>query len=93
MPAITLVKEPPKGLQWKVEVDGRNYETEEEIFDILRNISRGDVNYFKTNFQDERRRITHAPLRKKHFKDGYWMYTFWFTKKRDAALFRLMTWK
>ena len=79
----------PKKLHWKIEVDGRGFENEEAIFDLVKNVARGKVLYNKTNFGDTGRTYV-ASSRKKHFSDGYWVYSFWFSRKTDAALFKLM---
>jgi len=87
---IQYTVEPPKNIHWKIEVDGRNFETEEEIFNLVKNITRGTVYYSKTNFGETKARIAIHPSRKKNFNDGYWVYSFWFPRKKDAALFKLM---
>lgn len=91
MGTLSLVKEPPKGLHWKVQVDGRNVESEEELLERVRSGSRGKAFYFKTNFRDTsiRGMARISSSRKKHFTDGYWVYTFWFVRKSDAAIFKL----
>ena len=91
MGTLTLVKEPPKGRHWKVEVDGRTVEDENELLDWVRNQSRGKAYYFRTNFRDKTGHAYSRPVRQKHFKDGYWMYTFWFVRQNDAALMKLLT--
>lgn len=85
---LQYVTDPPKKLHWKIEVDSRNFESEEEIFNLVKDISRGTVYYNRTNFLDGHGGI--VPSRKKHFDDGYWIYSFWFSRKKDAALFKLM---
>jgi hypothetical protein len=83
---LILVKEAPKGLHWKLEVDGREFEDEESLLDSVRSMIRGKVYFYRTNFG----KSYFAPSRKKHFKDGYWVYTFWFARKADAALAKLV---
>jgi hypothetical protein len=91
MGTLVSVIEPPKGLHWKVQVDGRDFDSEEEIMEAARNVLRGKACFMKTNFRDPKKGAKYAPSRQKHFKDGYWVYTFWFTRMRDAALFKLMS--
>jgi len=82
--------DPPKKLHWKIEVDSRNFDSEEAIFDLVKDITRGTVYYNRTNFGETKTRISVHPSRKKNFNDGYWVYSFWFPRKKDAALFKLM---
>jgi hypothetical protein len=88
MGKLTSTNAPPRGLYWKIEVDGRTLDSEEEFFDSIRNMAKGDAMYMKTNFRDKIGR-NYYPVRQRNFKDGYWMYTIWFKRKTDAALFRL----
>ena len=48
---------------------------------------KGTLWWRKTQFRDPHTGYTIVNIRKKHFSDGYWVYTFWFSKKSDAALF------
>lgn len=50
---------------------------------------RGTLWWSKTQFRDPAlRQMAHCHnSRKKHFKDGYLVYRFWFSRKPDAALF------
>jgi len=89
MPTLALVKGPPKGRHWKVEVDGRNFETEAELLESVRTNSRGNVVYMKTNFKDPKN-YRHYPSRQRNFRDGYFVYTFWFVRMQDAAMMKLM---
>jgi hypothetical protein len=52
---------------------------------------RGIVWWSRTQFRDPATsRMAVCPdSRQKHFKDGYWVHRFWFSRKRDAALFIL----
>jgi hypothetical protein len=88
MGKLILVHEPPKGRHWKVEVDGRNVEDEAELFDLVRGIVRAKSYYYRTNFGGKN--FSYARSRQRHFRDGYWVYTFWFTRMAEAALFKLM---
>lgn len=92
MGTLVFVKEPPKGFHWKIEIDGRKFDTEDELLQFARTVLRGNASWTKTNFsgRGSARGGIHSS-RKKHFTDGYWMYTFWFTRKADAALFKLMS--
>ena len=86
---LSLVQCAPKKLHWKVEIDGRDSESEEELLDFVRANSRGAVYWMKTNFSDTGK--THAcASRKRNFRDGYNVYTFWFARKADAALVKIM---
>jgi len=63
-----------------------------EVFEWFKNNIRGTIWWSKTQFYDaslapNTRR--HYSSRQKHFKDGYWMYYFYFALKADAAKFIL----
>jgi hypothetical protein len=85
---LVSVNIPPKGLHWKVEVDGRTIEDESELLDSVRATAKKPAYFMRTNFRAKNSR-SHERVRKKHFTDGYYMYTFWFERKADAALFKL----
>ena len=88
---IQYTNDPPKKLHWKIEVDGRNFSSEEEILDVVRNVvGQGTVFYNRINF-GERGKTLVSSCKKKNFTDGYWVYCFWFPRKKDAALFKLLT--
>jgi hypothetical protein len=91
MSSVTFTKTPPKGRFWKVEVDGRKFETEEELIDSVRTNSRGNVFFSKTKFKDAKGSRQHYPSRQRNFSDGYFQYTFWFARMQDAAMFKLLS--
>ncbi len=88
MAHLARVNSPPKGLYWKIEVDGRNIEDEASLLQYVRELITSNAFYYKTNFKDKGHR--HASFRQKNFTDGYWVFTFWFKKQTDAALMKLM---
>ena len=88
---LVLIHSPPRKRLWKIEIDGRKFETEDEIISQIRMVLKGNAWYMKTQFRDPKTRTGWcAPSRQKHFADGYWVYTVWFDKKNDAALFKLI---
>lgn len=89
MGKLTLTKEPPRGLYWKIEVDGRTINSEEEFLESIRSGAKGNAIYARTNFRDSKGGRHYYPSRQRNFTDGYWVYTIWFKRKADAALFRL----
>jgi hypothetical protein len=51
---------------------------------------KGNVWWEKTQFRDfTNGRTPTCHNRKRHFNDGYWVYNFWFSRKADAALFKI----
>ena len=88
MGTLVLVQTPPQKLLWKVVVDGRNIDSEQELLDWIRNSCSGACHYTVTRFADHTvKRVVHN--RTKNFTGGYLQYAFWFAKKGDAALCRM----
>ena len=86
---ITKVPERPKSRVWEIQIDGRKFEDEDQLFARITPMVRGQAYYMKTQFADQTvRRISHN--RQKNFKGGYFMYTFWFKSEKDAAIVKLM---
>lgn len=76
-------------MNWKVDVDGRNIESEDELLEWVRTTSKGDAYYTRTDFKRPGSYLQGKWGHQKKWPDTYWWYTFWFTRKADAALFKL----
>lgn len=59
----------------------------EDIMEWARQNVKGTLWWRQTRFRDPRTGHYTANIRQKHFNDGYLVYTFWFSRKSDAALF------
>ena len=88
MTTLCMVKSPPPRLHFRVDIDGRGSDSEEELLDFVRANSRGAVYWMKTNFSEGRAR--NGGSRRRKWRDGYFVYTFWFARKADAALVKIM---
>ena len=90
MGKLAFVQTAPKSRTWKIEIDGRTVEDEQEMLDWVRNSCKGHVSYYRTDFQMPKA-VTQAKWGQqlKFRRNGYWVYTFWFEKKKDATLFKL----
>lgn len=92
--SLTRVMKPPKRFAARVDVDARSVEGG---FDTLRewveaSLS-GHVWWTGVQYRDPKMMLQRVySTRQLHFKDGYWVWTFWFQKAKDAILFKL-TWE
>ena len=61
----------------------------EKVMEWLGDCTKGTVWWTKTNFRSPGPAPCFVNNRKRNFHDGYWLYSFWFSHKADAAMFRL----
>lgn len=86
---LTRVNIRPKQPTWEVEIDGRKYETEDELLEKVQKMVRRKVFYRRTEFGSMAGKV--YPARQRHFKTGYYLYTFWFTSPNDATIVKMLT--
>jgi hypothetical protein len=60
------------------------------VFEWLKDNSRSNIWWTVAQFRDRATSRTVVHNRQRHFKDGYYVYTFFFASKKDAALFTLI---
>lgn len=79
----------PKKAVSKIEINDTENTPVSEIMEWANGNILGTLWWTKTQFRDPKTGSSHASVRKKHFTDGYYVYTFWFSRKADAAKFIL----
>lgn len=82
----------PKRFAARLDLDSR--EIEEPLGEILiwiKETLSGQVYWRSTQFRDPKQRTGRYvfPSRQRHFKDGYFVYTFWITNPKDVMIFTL----
>lgn len=82
---------PPKNARWSCTVRATPEITVERMRCWLHMHARGVVYWDRIRLRDPPKRrsgVCHN-VRQRHFKDEYWLMRFWFSRKVDAAVFRL----
>ena len=78
---------PQKG-RWRMDIDMRDSKSErDEMIEWCRDNCRGTVFWNETQFAEKGHKM--YSFRKRHFDDGYYVVSFWFTHAVSAAKFRL----
>jgi len=89
---ICKVQSAPRGGRWTMKLDGAVSPPIADILAWAAKSVRGRMFWSETRFRNpnhQNHRWGSAPFQR-HFKDETPHYQFWFTKRSDAALFKLM---
>lgn len=98
MPALTCAMSTlhrtniaPKRFAASFDLDSRAVEEPlDDILNWIKDMLSGTVHWRATQFRDPAaRRTPFHPVRQRHFKDGYFIYTFWLGNHNDALIFKL----
>lgn len=87
---LIKVNKSPKFRTWRFDYDSRLPPGIEPLFEWMKTNLSGTIYWQKTLFRDPKTGRTGYCNNIRNFKDGYYVYTFWASRIKDAIFIRLM---